>query len=87
MDMKLGNSYSDIVHLKPIKSRFMHKSRDRKRKNACILRGALRNDKYVPVTVIGCPFNDAFQVSSYFTPYLLKYFFYQKRIEYQLIYF
>ena len=48
MDLKLGNSYSDIALLKPLKSRFMHKSRDRKGNNACILRGNLRNDKDVP---------------------------------------
>jgi len=65
MDLKLGNSYSDIARLKPIKSRFMHKSRDRKSKNECILSGTLRNDKDVPVTVIGCPFSDAFH---YYTP-------------------
>ena len=72
MDLKLGNSYSDIALLKPIKSRFMHKSRDRKGNNACILSGNLRNDKDVPVTVVGCPFIDTFEVNSYLIPYILK---------------
>ena len=72
MDLKLGNSYSDIAQLRPIKSRFMHKSRDRKGNNACILKGNLRNDKDVPVTVVGCPFSDTFQVNSYLNPYILK---------------
>ena len=76
MDLKLGNSYSDIAKLWPIKSRFMHKSRDRKGNNACILSGNLRNDKDVPVKVVGCPFNDNFQVNSYFAPYILKTFIY-----------
>ena len=92
MDLKIGNSYSDIALLKPIKSRFMHKSRDRKGKNECILSGTLRNDKDVPVTVIGCPFSDAFQVTSYFTPFFSNTFSSKlviclKRIEYQFIYF
>ena len=81
MDLKLGNSYSDIAQLRPTKSRFMHqsrrlsipgKSRDRKENNACILQGNLRNDKDVPVTVVGCPFSDTFEVNSSLNPYILK---------------
>ena len=72
MDLKLGNSYSDIALLKPVQSRFMQKSRgsNRKNENACILSGNLRNEQDVPVTVVGCPFNDNFQVNSYLS-YLL----------------
>ena len=72
MDLKLGNVYSDIAILKPIKRKFTFKSRGDKRRNECILKGYLRNDKNVPVTVAGCPFNDTFQVNSYFTCYILK---------------
>ena len=72
MDLKLGNSYSDIAQLRPINSRFMHKSRDRKGNNACILQGNLRNDKDVPVTVVGCPFSDTFEVNFHPNPYILK---------------
>ena len=73
MDLKQGNSYSDVALLKPIGGRFMKKSRgsNRKNENACILRGNLRNEKDIPVTVAGCPFNDNFQVNSNFTSYIL----------------
>ena len=72
IDLKLGNFYSDIAILKPIKSKFIFKSRGDKRRNECILKGYLRNNKNVPVTVAGCPFNDTFQVNSYFTSCILK---------------
>ena len=72
MDLKLGNSYSDIAILKPFSSRFMHKSRGPITRNECILKGYLRNYRNVPVTVAGCPFNDKFQVNSYFISYILK---------------
>ena len=74
MDVKLGNSYSDIALLRPIKSTFVPESRgsNRKKENACILSGNLRNDKDVPVTVVGCPFIDTFEVNSYLIPYILK---------------
>ena len=75
IDLKLGNFYSDVAVLKPIKSKFMHKSRGDKRRNTCILKGYLRSDKNVPVTVAGCPFNDTFQVSSHFALYILKKYF------------
>ena len=38
LDLKLGNFYSDIALLKPIKSRYVHKSRGNKIKNAGILK-------------------------------------------------
>ena len=72
IDIKLGSSYSDIAILKPFSSRFMHKSRGPIKRNECILKGYLRNDRNVPVTVAGCPFNDKFQVNSYFIPYILN---------------
>ena len=75
IDLKLGNFYSDIAVLTPIRSKFMHKSRGDKRRNTCILKGYLRSDKNVPVTVAGCPFNDTFQVSSHFALYIRKIYF------------
>jgi len=62
IDLKLGSSYSDIAILKPFRSRFMNKFRGDKRRNECILKGYLRIDKNIPVTVSGCPFNDTFQI-------------------------
>ena len=72
IDLKLGSSYSDIAILKPFRSKFMNKFKGDKRRNECILKGYLRIDKNIPVTVSGCPFNDTFQVNSYFTSYILK---------------
>ena len=65
MEVKLDQSHSDVAVLKVTKSKFKHKPRSGKGGNACILRGNLRNDKNVPITVIGCPFNDTFQVNKY----------------------
>ena len=65
IEVKLDDSHSDIAVLKFAKSKFMHKPRDGKGGNECILTGNLHHERHVPITVIGCPFNDTFQVNSH----------------------
>ena len=57
------DSYADIALLKREKSTFTNELEGTNDENECILTGYLLHQHNVPITVIGCPFNDTFQVN------------------------
>ena len=58
------DSYPDIALLKRDQSIFTNELEGTNDENECISSGYLLHRPEVPVTVIGCPFNDTFQVNN-----------------------